>query len=266
MWKMIKQRKHIIFDDESHTYTNQYTGEKYISITKFISGFHKHFDGDKVALNLVLNNKKYQERFAGIETSEAVTILKDEWKKRSSIGTFIHEILERYLLKKHLFDESKGDRYNDRIKQLTGAFDRLKLREKYQVESFQTEMILFNDELKLAGQSDLVLMDHVNRQFSILDYKTNQKGISEYSFNDKRMFSPVEHLPDSNYWHYSLQLNLYAYLVEKEFGYQRKDLGLIWIDTNQPNWVEMEIIEVGNLENEIEKMLEVRKQSILELV
>lgn len=43
---------------------------------------------------------------------------------------------------------------------------------------------------------------------------------------EKKMFSPLSHLPDANGIHYSLQLSLYAYFLE-ERGYKLKDL---WIE------------------------------------
>jgi len=32
------------------------------------------------------------------------------------------------------------------------------------------------------------------------------------------MRPPLEHLPDCNYFHYCLQLNLYKYILESEYG------------------------------------------------
>ncbi len=34
------------------------------------------------------------------------------------------------------------------------------------------------------------------------------------------MRPPLQHLPDSNYFHYALQLNLYRYVLESEYGFR----------------------------------------------
>ena len=36
----------------------------------------------------------------------------------------------------------------------------------------------------------------------------------------RQMKPPLEHLPDSNYFHYALQLNIYRYILESEYGYR----------------------------------------------
>ena len=41
----------------------------------------------------------------------------------------------------------------------------------------------------------------------------------------------IEHIPDSNFWHYSLQLNTYKHLIEKNYGteFQESQLKRSWI-------------------------------------
>ena len=38
------------------------------------------------------------------------------------------------------------------------------------------------------------------------------------------MLPPVEHLPDTNYWHYCMQLNIYRHILETK--YNKKIIGL----------------------------------------
>ena len=37
-------------------------------------------------------------------------------------------------------------------------------------------------------------------------------------FNKWSTTECIEHLPDSNFWHYSLQLNTYKYMLEKNYN------------------------------------------------
>ena len=261
---IMKIRKHIAFEESNHTYTNLSTKEIYPSVTKFISKFHQPFDADKVAFNLVTTNYKYKQRFRDLPIDESVEILKSEWSKRTQIGTFIHNTLETHLQGGIVEDKSKGDKWNNRIKQLIKAYEKLNLKEIYPTHLFCPEMIVYSDDYQLAGQADLILIDHLNKSISIFDYKTNQKGIEKKGFNGRKMFSPVEHLPDANYHHYSLQLSLYAYFLEKEFNYRVNELNLLWVDTNSTDSINIEKIEIRYLHKEMDAILATRASSLVQ--
>lgn len=55
------------------------------------------------------------------------------------------------------------------------------------------------------------------------DYKTS-KTIEKTSYKSQRMLEPLNHLEDCNYNHYSLQLSIYAYMLEKLFGVEVDNL------------------------------------------
>jgi len=222
---MNKQRKHIIFDEKDHTYTNIKTGELYQSSTGFVGLFHKEFDQWGIAQNLVENNARYAGR-----TAEDLVA---EWRERTAIGSQCHLILENCFNgvetePNHLVNQEQRD-------SLIKAWERLKVREKYKDWEIIPEMLLFDDDYQLAGQSDLILLNHQTKTFKVVDYKTNRKGISFSGFNGQKMFSPIAHLDDCNGIHYSLQLSLYSMMLQKETGYQCEGLVLLWIDTD--NWI-----------------------------
>ena len=70
------------------------------------------------------------------------------------------------------------------------------------------------------------------------------------------MFAPVSHLPDCNYYHYALQLSLYAYFLEQELGYSCAGLELLWVNTNSQDFVVINSIPVPNLIEEIDLLLD----------
>jgi hypothetical protein len=258
-----KQRHHILFDEEKHTYTNTNTGELSLSCTSFIAQFHEKFDADAIAFNLVTNVPKYREKYQGMEIKDAIADIKMDWRRRTEVGNTVHKILENHFLGINVFDSSKGEKWNRRIKMLTSAYDRLCLEDRNQGFEFFSEMILYSDRHKLAGQSDKVLINHQSRTFKVLDYKTNRKGIERSAYQDKRMYPPVGHLPDCNYSHYSLQLTLYAYFLEQELNYQCAGLTLLWVNTNNPESVAIIEIPVTPLINEIEWLLDRRSQQLI---
>jgi len=248
MSTQLKTRKHISFEETKHRYTNTDTGAIYTSGTGFIGKFHKKFNALEVATNLVNNNPKYKDK-----TVESVLA---EWDEAAAMGTRIHKYLEDHL-NKDLNLEKLPSAHIPRVKHLMEAWDNLKLLEEYKDWEICPEHIVFLDDYKLAGQSDLVLLNHKEGTFKVLDYKTNKKGISKEPYNNETMFPPVNHLTECKFTHYSLQLSLYAFMLEQELGYTCAGNEILWVDTNDKTTVEIHRWEVPYFRDEILEMLEV---------
>jgi len=259
---LIKQRKNIIYEDKAHIYYDETSKEKYTSGTTFIGGFHEKFDAPKIAANLILNNTKYIELYKGYTPVEAILHLTNEWSQSAKIGTFIHSILERHLLGLPVLDNQKTSAYNNRIQTLVNAWDALALQERYAGWEINPEMIVFSDEYKIAGQSDLITINHDKKIFDILDYKTNKKGIERKAFKGKKMYPPIYNLEDCKFNHYALQLSLYAYMLEQELGYKCRNCELIWIDTNDKENIFISTINTPLMEREILEMLKFHKKDL----
>jgi hypothetical protein len=67
------------------------------------------------------------------------------------------------------------------------------------------------------------------------------------------MKAPLHHLPDCNYSHYSLQLNIYRYILESEYGYHVSGmfLGIV-----HPLSVGPVCVEIPRLDDEIALIVE----------
>jgi hypothetical protein len=98
-------------------------------------------------------------------------------------------------------------------------------------DGFHPELILWNDKVKIAGQSDLVFIETIGdkRYVDLDDFKTNGK-IDTYNFMKHRMLDPLGHLHDVNYNHYRLQISCYAWLLEQA-GYIPRNLGFRHLTT-----------------------------------
>lgn len=244
----LKTRNHITFEESKHRYTNTKTGEIYTSGTGFIGKFHPKFDSLKIATDLVNNNPKYKDT--------TVDALLAEWDKSAKVGTLIHNYLEKHLLGTLQESLAKADAITTlRVKHLTDAWDGLCLKDIYKDWEIVPEMLLYLDEYKLAGQSDLVLLNHEKKKFKILDYKTNKKGVAKEAFNGATMFPPVNHLADCKFMHYALQLSLYGYMLEKELGYECDGNEILWVDTNDSKQIGIYQWECPYYKKEIEEML-----------
>ena len=74
-----------------------------------------------------------------------------------------------------------------------------------------------SEEERLAGSIDFVAQA-ADGTFLIIDWKRPKKLQSKFSNDFQRMKSPLSHLDDCAGNHYSLQLNVYKYLLEKYYS------------------------------------------------
>ena len=74
--------------------------------------------------------------------------------------------------------------------------------------------------LKCSGQADLIICN--NGEITVVDHKTNAKIEKNGFFNSKTKKTdclkfPLNHIPNSSFWIYTLQMSLYAYSIETKY-------------------------------------------------
>ncbi len=119
------------------------------------------------------------------------------------------------------------------------------------LEHYANERTVFNEVLTfdpvrmIAGQIDLIAVNQKEKTFVIDDWKTNNVPIRKEAGYYKKdidgmltdifvpkwtfMSEPLGHLTDSKYYHYTMQLSMYAFLVEQATGYKCKGLRIYHI-------------------------------------
>ena len=100
---------------------------------------------------------------------------------------------------------------------------------------FRTEWTIFDEELKLAGSIDMVFYDQDTHNYHIYDWKRCRNIQKTNGFNKWGNKECIDHLPDSNYWHYSLQLNIYKALLERKYNINIDSLYLVCMHPNNKN-------------------------------
>lgn len=109
----------------------------------------------------------------------------------------------------------------------------------------KTELLVYNTRLRLAGQVDLLLSrKHKGKtQLGIFDYKFLKEEIQKKSFYNPRtrqykwMTGPFKHLMDCNFYHYSIQMELYRMLMGK-YGDRVVNKMLVVMTEDDYNFVE----------------------------
>ncbi len=251
----------VTFDEEAHRYTS-HQGEVYTSVTSLIKKFTPPFDSDYwsayKALKAVLCKTgewdSYKKRAGGWENvvvfarsidkgfkyrkeviEEKKRILSDwELTKETALikGTEFHNMKEKRVKENIVYGSDMRE-----ISVLSGI-DLLSAQE-FKNDGLYPELILYNDDWKLAGQADWVMKS--GKTVHIKDYKTS-KEITKTAFQDQCLLPPLSHLPNCNYYTYSLQLSLYALMLE-EHGYKIGNLVIEHVDKETFNTIEMHPIE-----------------------
>lgn len=277
-----KENDTCFFNDATHAYYDKQTMERYTSVTTMIHAYTQPFDAtfwstykalealldDDTFYQIkgtLLNKKKidYDWLFSQINIDKDLLeqkqneILNSYDKARDdscTIGSAIHLEKELSFYGKKDFNMS---RYG--FDEVCGEFQCEQNYYKLDLDRgvYPEFMISCDiDGLKISGQIDLLVID--GNDVWIVDWKTN-KEIKKASYYDKfkkkhqMMKFPLSNLMDTNYWHYSMQLSTYMYLLQKiKPEFNCKGLMLIHIDKETRKETKY---PVDYLKDDVERML-----------
>lgn len=254
--------QHICFEEKGHKYTILTDPHsKYLSVTTWNHSHFPHFDAD-VIIEKMMTGKAWKEghKYWGLTPEQ----IKDSWNKNrdnaAGAGTKLHFDIECFmnsspcsfqqeLLKSFSSKEEEEDSLEWRyFIDFVNTFPNLK--------PYRTEWMIYDEDLKLAGSIDMVY-ENQDGSLSIYDWK-RAKEISKFnSFNKFASTSCIDHLPDSNYWHYALQLNTYKAILERKYNKVVKELYLVRLHPESEERT-FERIPIPNLANEIHLLFELR--------
>jgi hypothetical protein len=251
----------IVFVDEPHKYFIDGSCDEIISATTFISCFFPKFHAEQMALQ-VTQGKTFRDtvhrkshKYHGCETPEDVIKRWDSW---AQLGTGLHANIESY------YNQEPFQIHPENLVPY-GQFQKLFADDKWvNWEPFRTEWSVFDPETMVAGQIDFTGM--INRQMGhivLIDWK-RCASIPHCCFNRFRGLPPqmgygvCQELENCKLMKYSLQLNLYKYIVEKHYGLYVQKMYLVQLHPvlKQKGAA---IWKVPDLQGVIEQMMACRK-------
>lgn len=247
----------ISFEEESHTYTIDGTREGWTSCTTFIHTFFEHFDADAVIAKMMRGKNWRESKYYGM-TAEAI---KAQWaataEEASTAGTRMHLDIEHWYNADPIGNLAADDWVPQEGPEWDyfQAFER-KWRIPHGFVPYRTEWLVFKEDIKLAGSIDMVYKKPSGK-FAIYDWKRAKDMKYENPWQTGK--DPLEHLPDTNYWHYSIQLNIYRTVLEELYGAEVDELALVVL---HPNNASFQVIKVNRMEDEVEAMFEVRRVEV----
>jgi len=177
---------------------------KFRSPTGILAEFKEYFDTEFQA-------KKYVKKHElDITWEEQAALWKAKGDKASEEGTLLHGYAEAIWNKWPMDtpDNIKSKYVHIMHKELSAN----KILAK-------TELLVYSRILRIAGQVDLLMRNQDGSEYYILDYKFIKAPLERKSwFNPrtrkyKMMKGPFSRLYDSNYYHYSIQMEFYRYLM-----------------------------------------------------
>jgi hypothetical protein len=243
-------------------------------VTTWNHSHFPHFDADDIILKMMSGkNWKPGHKYWG-QTPEQIKDLWDKNKNQvSGAGTEMHFEIECFMNHSSLPPPySHSDLYNDYVKQDTSTHpdSHNTLEWKYFLKYIQdtpdfvpyrTEWTIYHEDLKLAGSIDMVYQNP-DGTLNIYDWKRAKDITRVNHFNKYALTECISHLPDSNFWHYALQLNTYKAILEEKYNKVIKDLYLVRLHPDNEEHT-YELIPLPVLKQEIKELFEERRNHLM---
>lgn len=224
----------------SHSYS--VNGMSLQSVTDFVEHCFPEFNANEMA------------RHTAARTGRSVADVLADWeckgKESRDAGTEMHRKIESFYQLNNVQDDETFRLFRMFANQIA-------------LNPYRTEWPIYDTGTNLAGTVDFV--DFSNGRYTIYDWKRSDKIIfngmpvmtSKY---DQKALPPISHIEDCPYYHYALQLSLYKYILEKNYGMEITDLRL---GIFHPSHHKPYVLRIPYMKNEVEALMSLRESVIL---
>lgn len=253
--------ENIEFFEEDHKYiVKTEPTTKYTSVTTWIHKLFPQFNADKVIDN-IMKGKGWKEghKYWG-QTADQI---KAQWNTNknavSQSGTDLHYEIECFmnekllpfgytheqLLNLYMFEHSS----HLQSKPLEWQYFINFVKDTPYLKPYRTEWVVYDDDVKISGSIDMIY-ENPDGTLSIYDWKRAKDITRINNWNEFATPHQICHLPNSNFWHYAMQLNTYKVIIEKKYEKKVRDLYLVRL---HPDAVEKtyELIKLPDLSSDI---------------
>lgn len=267
--------KNISFEEEGHKYTIHCDLEsEYTSVTTWNHQFFPKFDADLI-IDKMMKGKNWnlKHKYWGMSKEEIKKMWSDNGAAVSGAGTEMHYEIECFMNHPDLESYSHKDLLEEYHKETETCEQLVEARKspewgyfiKYLEENpdlkpYRTEWTVYDEDMKLSGSIDMVY-ENPDGTLMIYDWKRSKEISRINKFNQYGEIYSISHLPDSNFWHYSLQLNTYKVILEKKYGKKVTKLRLVRLHPNclETNEDTYELIDVPILKKEMSDLFSLRE-------
>lgn len=265
----------ITFDEPSHTYQVDGKLIKW-SVTQFIHHFFEEFDSKNICRKMIggkyFMTKPEHDKYKKLpiwvhkdtgdvlsewnenaillsDRNKVIEIISNSWKdsgrEASQLGTLMHANIEQFLLGNEVKDDSPEFDYfilyNKKMKSLGYI-------------PYRMEMRVYDEQISIAGSIDMLWVRNDKKEqtplhISVCDWKRSKEIKMNGYGNGKGACSDI---PDCNFYHYSLQLNMYKYILEKHYNIIVDDMTLVVLHNINSTYIE---VPVSNMQDKIKDMI-----------
>ncbi len=201
------------FRASDHTY---HFGDQVLRpVTSVVEGCFPKFDVDRWA--------PIKAAQLGISEQE----MRHRWEEKGRIardkGTLMHANIERYYLGQAFTDDFD-------TRHLFEAFEH-----QHRLQPFRTEWAIYDEDLGVAGTIDF--LEYKDGRYRIYDWKRSDKllyagrPVLSNSFGSTGL-GVLSHVPDTAFWHYTLQVSIYRYILGRKYGIEVENCYLAVLHPN----------------------------------
>jgi len=263
----------IVFYEPTHKYTVLNDKEsKYTSVTTWNHSHFEAFNADKI-INKMMSSNNWQigHKYYGKTPDEIKRIWDDNRDSAAKYGTQMHYLIECFMNLGQFMDPCDSIRLLDLFcfyMENTNIMDvchdsnyPIDIEFKYFLNfvqaypdliPFRTEWVIYDEELKLSGSIDMLFTDK-NGKYHIYDWKRSKDIVKSNSWFKFSHVDDLSHIPDTNYWHYCLQLNTYKAILQRKYNITIDSMFLVCLhpDNKNNNFI---LFKVVDLQKELDSL------------
>ena len=210
-----------------------------LPVSSLIAYFFEAFDA--------LQTAQMQWQRYGADVEEML----DRWDRcrrmASEVGTFMHLQTERYF-RDGVFDTVYS--FVDGEATVPVSIERekahfLRFVEEHRIRPYRQEWPIYDLDLNIAGTVDMICRED-DGSFTIYDWKRSGKVVDAAGvpltegFNGKTGFNGIS-LPDTPFYHYCIQQNLYRYMLQRDYGIRVGGMNLVVLCPDYPTYYKVEV-------------------------
>ena len=286
---------HIHFDEGPHKYTIEgisgVTAEtEFTSVTTLVHDQYERFNAKDVIAGMMRNKKKWNDPVANIKYyGKTADEIEKMWAKSgqdaAAKGTAMHAMIECFYNTDAAADADTTDPLE--IIYFKKFHNDFVACEQATLRPYRTEWTVFHEEAQIAGSIDMVYevattttddddpartvsrspresweIERSSRRWGadhppivIYDWKRCREITKTNPLFRFASHPALEHLPDTNFWHYALQLNIYKYILQTKYNKTVTDLYIVVLHPDAQNY---QRIKLPNLQSEVAELFEER--------
>ena len=198
--------ENIIMIKDTHKYIIN-GRDDYISTTTFIKMLFPPIPEDVIIYKILKSsNEETKQKYKGLNKEQIRAKLNIIRDAAANLGSMLHNDIENYYnnIEVHR-DDVEWKYFNDFLILYN---DRI---------PYRTEWMIYDDTYKICGTVDMVFKND-DGTYDIIDWKRS-KNISEPRTLTKHT--------NTNYWHYTYQLNVYKYIIQSNYNMTIKNMVIV---------------------------------------